>query len=547
MFLYWAIPQTVLFGMLWCFLKPGVVSAQSDTGDLCNALTQAVSTAYSDLEPSSPANLAFIVSTSHRARECYGATHFERKVWLLNKEVWGLDGLKRYREARELVDLFYERYFEAASDEYKARFALHRLRLSSFQGNFIDAAISYQQGLQYAHALPRERRISMYLDGAYLYHEAGQYEQAARIAEQVIKMGGSDEDLALVYARALFVRSEARLRQESRKAKSDRLLLDQVVKDLETAAGRFRALDALDRQAVALAVLGEAYGEISEDTLAMTRLDEALRVANEDENAKSKIFVLLSRGRVSMKRQAYDQAESDFTTALALADSSGVGKYTSDLLLELGKVYEQQNKLDEAEAHLRLAGTRPHSVFTEDSFRIAATKRQAQAHLVRVMSQHRHQLNNRWLILFLITMFLLVTSVGYSLWQRRLLCREREEQQHRSRPTLPPDPLPVRRLAYMKAVFDDPDKVAVLIREEQPHQARRLEKGMLRRRSDLYLCVAALERVIEGRELHSPDDAVHMDLYRYFKKQKWTWPQSIEAWRQHIETHPPEVSLELSK
>jgi hypothetical protein len=93
----------------------------------------------------------------------------------------------------------------------------------------------------------------------------------------------------------------------------------------------------------------------------------------------------------------------------------------------------------------------------------------------------------------------------------------------------------------MKKVFDHPEEVAALITDDEPRLARRLrDKGTLRSRKDLYLCVAAVEQAVEGHQHSNPGDTVRIDLSRYFKRMKWTWPSSVESWQRHLEQHPPE-------
>ncbi|MFQ5568023.1 MAG: tetratricopeptide repeat protein [Rhodothermales bacterium] len=541
----------VLIGL--CSFKPLAGWAQSQTDNLCDTLTQTVSIAYKNLKHTDFDDLALIVSTARRARMCYGNTRTQRRIWLLNKEVWGLDGLRRYEEANHLVDLFFEVFFEEASDEYKARFALHRLRLHSFQGDFTGAVIAYSQAQRNIHALPRIHELNLHLNGVYLYHETGRYEQSIKMAEEVLETilpnetATSDEELALVYGRALFLRGEARMMIEREKAASDIRVLRQIIDDLEAAATQFRTLETFDRYSGSLALLGVAYAEMGLDSLSASHFNTAFRIARANFDVKSEIFGFLCQGRVYSKQHNLRKAEENFTEALALVDSSGVEKHTSVLLFELGKVYEQQGRIAEAQTLFRRVLDQPREEFSTEALRTVATQKEAEKHLLSVLLTQQRNARNFWLFAFLGTLLLFFLSMGYALRSRSLLRAARASQPQPSRFTLPAEPLSVRRLAYLYVVLNNPSEVAALIQDDDLLLANRVKKGRFRRRTDLYLCVAAVEQAVEGRKHSNPEDTIRMDFYRYFKKKKWTWPSSVEEWRHHFEKHPPGASSQASQ
>lgn len=144
----------------------------------------------------------------------------------------------------------------------------------------------------------------------------------------------------------------------------------------------------------------------------------------------------------------------------------------------------------------------------------------------------------RWQVVSLVLALLLAVAIGMALRSHHLLRAERAARRG-ARLASPSEPLPVRRLAYLHAVLERPHDVVALIRTAAPALARRLENDRLRGQTDLYRCVAAIEQVVEGRVLGNPEDAVRIDLSRYFRRRRWAWPRSEAAWRRHFSKHPP--------
>ena len=93
-------------------------------------------------------------------------------------------------------------------------------------------------------------------------------------------------------------------------------------------------------------------------------------------------------------------------------------------------------------------------------------------------------------------------------------------------------------LFYMSEVVLNPSRVADSIRKEDRDLARRLGRGRLRSRTELYQCVVLFIFVVEGRTI--THDWVRISLDRLFKSNKWVWPDSVEGWKQHVEARPVE-------
>ena len=94
-------------------------------------------------------------------------------------------------------------------------------------------------------------------------------------------------------------------------------------------------------------------------------------------------------------------------------------------------------------------------------------------------------------------------------------------------------------LRYLQEVVESPAEVAWQIRKRNRLRARRLQRGKLRGRMDLYACLADLISVVEGKEVTA--NAARLRLGRLLDRNRWDWPEGddpIEAWRAHFEEHP---------
>ena len=63
-----------------------------------------------------PDSLQTVLDLATSFRECEGLVSVERETWLLTAEVFALDGLERYEEARNLVDRFFDAFFDEFSN-----------------------------------------------------------------------------------------------------------------------------------------------------------------------------------------------------------------------------------------------------------------------------------------------------------------------------------------------------------------------------------------------------------------------------------------------
>ena len=168
---------------------------------------QTVATLYNNPRSTEESMLHSLVTSAEEGRACYGERSVRRVIWLLNNEVWALDHLAHYAEADSLTDLFFDRYYEAASPEYRARFAAWRVHFASLRGDYTTAAFTIGETTAFMNALPVSRQINLRLDLAYLYEQDGEFSRSLAIIDSIETVHGvrlqADSSLRTTYARVL--------------------------------------------------------------------------------------------------------------------------------------------------------------------------------------------------------------------------------------------------------------------------------------------------------------------------------------------------------
>ena len=134
--------------------------------DECNHLVETVFDQAERNDVNQPEILQSIVTVAKQARECYGERRRDRIAWLLTNEVFALDLMRRHNEARALIELFFEEYFDDASDLFKGKFLQWRLLYNVYAGRYGAAADDYRDAHQYEEALPLAQRAVLHNDGA---------------------------------------------------------------------------------------------------------------------------------------------------------------------------------------------------------------------------------------------------------------------------------------------------------------------------------------------------------------------------------------------
>ncbi len=525
----------VLIGLFLSSLKLSVVHAQAPS-ELCAELTQAVSTLYKSPDQAEPDILASIARTAHRARVCYGEKSTIRRIWLLEKETWALGLLGRYEEAEALVDLFYEQYAEVAPDEYRGHFAMHRFKFRSLRGDFTNAAIAFQEGQQFSHALPVERQVRHLLNGAILHRQFQSLPQALHIARQAESLTAGDSSLSLVHARALAAKSEILLAIEQEKAISDSLVLTDAIDDLERARSIFHTHQSWVRFLAATITLGRVYAALGEEDQAHAHFEQAMVQARDRGDTRSIILTHLRRGGVRLEQGALREAQADFTAGLALADTSGLREFELDLLLGLAETREAQQDLAEARRlYRRVIDAELPGVSVAE---VKKARQEAETALLRVMLATEEQtVPAPW---FWIVLLFSLALTAYVVYMRRRSAVVLQA-------ILDPDPLAQGLLPSYEENLLLQQRLASIghVLRDFPATLEAIDDAMLKKElaqglsnnTDLFRCLAALEEKATGRAFENdPANTLGRYLRQEFKVRHIPWPQTPEAWRRMLET-----------
>lgn len=92
------------------------------------------------------------------------------------------------------------------------------------------------------------------------------------------------------------------------------------------------------------------------------------------------------------------------------------------------------------------------------------------------------------------------------------------------------------RLARLYAILFDPDLILAYI--DDLFLARQVETDDIINNTALFLCVAAVEKAVEGQAFgDNPANTLGSYLRAEFKKRDWTWPTHPLAWKQFFLRH----------
>ena len=495
---------------------------------------ETISEAYQNNQRLDADSLSFVASTARRARECFGETNAARRIWLLHRESWSLDELRQYREAAALVELFYDSLVLDASNLYKARFAFRRIRYRSFSGDFDAVEEALKQAREVISVLSYSEQLHVDLTEASLNSDHGQPWSAIRLAGDVLEKAAHAAEegtpgMDFVQTRARYIQAEARMTIARSGGEGQPWI--RIARDLEAVAASYRKLAMPGRYSVALADLAEVYAALGDGPRAQTRITEALAVARREADPKAELYALWRRGRLRAVQGGYRQAGRDFERALALADSSGIDKYTFDLLFDRARLDERRKALARARDRYEAITQREVS-FAEGAIRAVALKAEAGERVREVeyllIARERTVLR----IGLVIALLIAVVAVAGAIVSRRSQLFEADLMERLAgNATLP----------FMREIATNPKGASRVISKVDKHLARRLSRGRLRGMMELYECVALLSNRIAGTDLNA--HSARMRLQRLFKRNGWDWPKGedpIEAWRRHFEAHTVE-------
>ena len=532
------IPPPILAILSLCLFLGWAAPAWGQSSESCDALTDEVYRVFQEGNHDSVETLRRITATAGRAEACYEEERTPRRIWLREMRIWSSDQLGRrthfvenYALASRLAEAFWEDFGQAATPASKANVARFLIRFRSFQGDFEGAQMALDTARHYIDALAIEDQFQVRLTGASLFHDNGQHRRAAgeawRVLAQVAHATEGGEHF--VRARARHIRAEALVEIEEEKSLAQTSLWPGIIADLKAAAEGFEGLSMRDRQSAALAGLAEAYARAGRAEQSEAYLDTAFTLAQQEVSPKPEILALLHRGRIRAYQGRLDEAEADFDRGLVLSDAAGIGKHTYDLMYERARLDEVRRALRPARArYARLA--RLSVPFADGGVRAAALRREAAyraADIERLLLRRERLLLRLSLaalvLLALATLFVAVES-RKRLWQeawRRALLETLSE---------------TSMLRYVYETVHHPHEVAAQIRGLDRGLARRLDRGRLRGKMELYQCLALLIFAVEGWEISQ--DGVRINLQRYFKRNDWDWPGTPEAWKAHFLEHP---------
>ena len=503
----------------------------------CDALTDTVYRVFQQGDHDDIETLRRITVTAGRAEACYQKERPLRRIWLREMRIWSSDQLGRrtrfvenYALASRLAESFWDDFGHVATAASKANIARFLIRFRSFQGDFEGTAMALDTAKHYIDALAFDEQFQVRLTEASLLHDDGQHRRAAGAAWAVLaQVADSDDDLAFVRARARHIRAAARMEIEEGRGPDATNLWTEIVADLEAASEAFDRLSMTDRQSAALAGLAEAYARTGHAGKAEELLERAFALARQEASPKPEIFALLRRGRIRAWQGRLDEADDDFDRGLALSNASGIGKHTYDLMFERARLDEARRALAAARArYARLARLR--MPFTDGGIRAAALRREAayRAADIERLLLRRERLLLRLSLAALILLTLAAIAVAaesrkrlaHEAWRRELLATLSEGVM----------------LRYVYEAVHHPRQVAAQIRGLDRGLARRLDRGGLRGRTELYQCLALLVLAIEGREIGP--EGVRINLQQHFKRNDWDWPTTPAAWKAHFLEHP---------
>ena len=488
-------------------------------------------------------------------RECEEEISVELELWLLNNEVFALDGLERYDEASTLVDQFFNTFFERAPDYYRARFYNWRLHLNTFFGNGVGMVADYIEAKQYADSLDATRRAHLHLNGAYAYREIKEYENALELIDKATALIGEPQTYedSVALARAVQSGAETQLRLGTH--------LQEVKEDLQAAASLYATLGNTAQEAITKTLLGETYAAEGDTSFALVEVAAGVLLARQAEAVRSEIYALYRQGQ--LLRQAGDLGAAKQSLTEALNASGTVKEFSFRLLYELAQLHEQRRNYEKATRYYQTVVDAPRSSRTFAAELEAVQKaREGRNRILLLRAERRTQytLSGSAAVLLLLLGF---GSVGYVLHTRKLrenIARQekaiaRQEillgqlekaviiperlhtgltleqlEQHFHQTVVAKTKTLGRRLARLFATLFDPNLVLPYL--DDPYLIPQVELDNMADNTALFNCVATIEMIVDGETFKGdPANSVASYLRGEFKRQGWPWPKNPLAWK----------------
>ncbi len=496
-----------------------------------------------------PDSLQTVLDLASFVRECQQERSLELELWLLNNEVFVLDGLGRYEEAVGIVGHFFNTYFDRASDYYRARLYLWRLHLNTLTGNGVAMVIDYIEARRYADALDVTRQAHLHLNGAYAYREIKEFEKALRLVNEAKALIGQPETRtdSVALARALQKGADIQLRIGTR--------LEEVTADLQYVARLYSTLGDTANIATSKTLLGETYAAAGDTSAALVEVAEGVRLARRSGDVRSNVAALYRQGQLLRQVGNLDAAKQSLREALSASET--VKEFTFRIRYELARLHEQRREYDQASSYYQtvIDAPKPSNSFAGE-LEAVQKAREGKNRVLLFKAKRRTRLVLFGSALgFLLLLGLVGTRFFLHLRRREAILDQLQnatvipknlhtgltlEQLERRFQKVAESELFGSRLAFLFAVLYEPDLVMPYI--EDGYLLPQVEEDRVADNSALFLCSAAVEEAVKDMKFRGrAENTLRSYLSGEFEKRDWEWPKSPLAWKlffleQHAKT-----------
>lgn len=482
-----------------------------------------------------------------------GSPDVPRQIWLLESEIYAYDALGRFEEARQRLNLFFDRYARQSDAPTRARMYASLFRVQSLLGDLMAASITFNEGRALLAQVGQPERFYMDLNAAGIYMKLEAFAMAHNLVTQVesqLDQVVGDSLRTRLAALVKVHRGAISLYEQAGELQPNRTIVTDVAISLFDAAETFERMGDKEYYTSTMADYAKALGLLGESRMALEMLDIAINQAKEHSIQHVWIYGLYRRGVEQFKRGEVGAAEKDLSEAIALMDETGLREYELVALEALGSVYEAQEAMQQARVTYNRALAEAQQSQERDALLAA---RRAQAGLIRTTFDTQTKdafgwSDRAWPALLAALVGLIL---GFNLRRRRPVDDGSPhvvpplEAGHPSVPTLPQPILPHlmrppvprtdppslfdRRLMYIYTVLIDPQ--AVLPHTDDPYIIGRIRNNDVQLRSVLYACAAILETAEEGTTFdNDPANTIGSYLRKWFKKFNLVYPAHVPGW-----------------
>ncbi len=488
-----------------------------------------------------PDSLRMILELTASVRGCEGDDRpAEREAWLLNNEVFALEGLEQYDGAFGIVDRFFSTYFDEASNYYRACFYLWRLHLSALSGTGVSMVKDYAETQKYAPALDRINLAWLHINGAYAYRNIREYETAFALTQEakaLLPNPQTYED-SVALARAMHMEAEVQFL---------RLMnLSQAIEDLRVAATLYGTLGDTSQVAAITTLLGQTYAAEGDTSLALSEMETSVLLARKSGSVRNETYALFRQGQ--LLRRWGDLETAKQVLKQALDESEIVQEFLLRIAYELALLYEEWDELDRAASYYQAVIDAPRPRDFMAALEAERKQQEAQIRLLLIES-HRHQ--TRFYFALSGLLMVLVGGGVFFLFLKRRRSPEPSLVEKKSNGVFIPRKMPTglslealeqrfvqaidalklgRRLAWVYAVLLDTALILPFIHDE--YLARQVEAYDVENNTALFQCVASVEEARTGESFSGrAENTLASYLRGEFERRGWDWPKNPLAWK----------------